>query len=537
MGMELAKYQKSKDIRCAGGFEAVVRVDKHIGFREKIRALGLKNPNKGDVPLEDATLMYLGARIFFPNSILETPERIKETIIAEELGIEHEHINPDLFYRMLDYFTDDVQEAIIKEVNGRILNRFMWNLQDIQETYRKEVVNGLSEELSQSVLADIDTTIIHSEGRECELVKRCYNAANPSQRYGSKLVLTHIRSIKIPMFFPLVEGNKADVKQLRPTVESLERLYPNVRFTFVGDRSMFDAEVLDDVAKKHDIIIGGKLNSRIKRIWKEREDELEWKVISTKEVSVGCKKREYKIYSAKTEIDFEGYKGPMYAHFFYDEERAERERKEEMEKEVAERILREKIEQMLLSEKGRRKITKKLVRQIEEELGDIAEKYRIDIRLMVEKVANGEKEAEDKQGWYGKFLVHTSNRNLSSKTVLEKYRGRAEVEEGIKTLKSALRIRPVYIWNAARVKAYIFLVVMAYLFLSVIRFCMDEKEQKMLPQRFVEKRLNITGEIVRKNGKLIFESDGINDLRAILQRIDSKFAAPPSSAGVTARSL
>lgn len=535
--MELPKSQKSKDIRCAGGFEAIVRVDKHIGFREKIRELALKNPNKGDVSLEDAALMYIGARIFFPNSILETPEKINESIIAEELGIKHEHVNPDLFYRMLDYFTDNVQEAIIKEVNGRILNKFKWNIQDVQKTYRKEITDGLSKELSESIIADIDTTIIHSEGKECDLVKRCFNPTNPRQMYGSKLVLAQIRGIKIPMHFPIMEGNKADVTQLRPSVESLEKLYPNTRFTLIGDRIFFDAEVLDWIASKHDFIVGGKLNSRIKRIWKEKEPELQWKVVSEKEVMVDGKKRTYKITSARIEVEFDGYDGPMYAHLFYDEERAEREGKGRAEKEKGKRTLREKIEQMLLSDKGRRKVTKKLVKQIEEELGDIAKKYRIDIKLMVEKIANSEeKEVEDKGEWDGKFLIYTNNRNLKSKTVLGRYRGRAEIEDGMKTLKSALRIRPVYLWNAARVKAYIFLVVMAYLFLSVIRFCMDEEVQKMLPQRFVEKKLNFTGEMIRRKGKLIFESDYIDALESILQMIEQKFSAPPPSVGVTAGS-
>lgn len=59
MRMELAKSQQSKDMRCAGGFEAILRVDKHLGFRETIRELQLKNPNKGDVTLEDAGFQIL----------------------------------------------------------------------------------------------------------------------------------------------------------------------------------------------------------------------------------------------------------------------------------------------------------------------------------------------------------------------------------------------------------------------------------------------------------------------------------------------
>jgi hypothetical protein len=36
--------------------------------------------------------MYLAARILFPSSVLETSDRIKASVIPEEMGINPEHI-------------------------------------------------------------------------------------------------------------------------------------------------------------------------------------------------------------------------------------------------------------------------------------------------------------------------------------------------------------------------------------------------------------------------------------------------------------
>jgi len=512
---------RDKDIRNGGGFRAIARVDKYLGLRETIRKMELKNPLKCDVTLEDAALMYLAARILFPSSVLELPDRIKAAVIPEELGINPEHITPDLFYRMLDKFTVEIQEEIIKRVNREILNRFKWDLLYMQGNYRFEIASALGEELKEALLADIDTTVVHFEGKKCDLVKRCYNAANPSQIHGIKLVLAQMRSIKLPLLFPVMEGNAADVKQFRPTVLELEKLYPGEKFIFTLDRGMFDGEDLKYAAKRHIVIIGGKLTKRVKEMWPSQE---EFRLVKSEVVPSGRTLKNYRIYAARKKVYFEEYEGELEGHFFYDEARADRERAEIKIKASAMAQLRSKIEAMLLSEKGRKKLTKKLLRQIEVELGQLARQYKIDLKLVVEKVKNGEAiEEADEDKWCGRFLIYSTSPKLKSSTVLEYYRGHAAVEEGVKTLKQTLEIRPVYLWNADRVRAYIFLVGMAYLFLSVILFCLPDKERRIDPARFVERRLNFSGEITRdKEGKK-FISDQVDDLNHILNRIDKKF--------------
>jgi len=58
--------QKDIDVRGAGGFKIIKEIDGFLGFSNAIQRKELKNVNKTSVSLEDACLMYLSSRIFFP---------------------------------------------------------------------------------------------------------------------------------------------------------------------------------------------------------------------------------------------------------------------------------------------------------------------------------------------------------------------------------------------------------------------------------------------------------------------------------------
>lgn len=460
---------------------------------------------------------------FFPSSIRTTSEKLKKTVIPEYLSIDKDQINQDTFYRTLDYLTEDVQSEVRESVNKRILDKFGWNMKDISDSCDLEI----SEELADSLLIDIDPTVIHSEGKACSLVRRCYNPTNPLKRYGTKLVLAHVRNLKIPLLFPLKEGNAADVKQMEPTLKNLDAEFPKVKFTIVGDRIMFTAKVLNKYRHKYNFIIGGKMTSKNKREWEEAKPKM--KVIKKKKVKVNGKKKIYQIWAARIEREFEGYEGPIYMHLFYDEERAEREKKDRERRMEGEKKIREKIVKMLDSEKGRKKITKKLEKQIKEELGDLAAQYDVNINLVIKRI-NGKtktKQEKDSDKWNGKFIVYCTNKKFRSKTILENYRKHNEIEDTIKQLKRCYKIHPKYLWNEKRLKAYKFLNLMAYIFVAVAMLFLCDKES-ISHRRFIEERLQAYGELKKYYGKYRFESRDANRIITDLQKIRAKlFPKPP----------
>lgn len=63
----------------------------------------------------------------------------------------------------------------------------------------------------------------------------------------------------------------------------------------------------------------------------------------------------------------------------------------------------------------------------------------------------------------GKFVVHSNDDSLTAEDMALGYRQLQRVEEAWRTLKSGLRLRPVFHWAVHRIHAHVFLSVLALL--------------------------------------------------------------------------
>jgi transposase len=61
----------------------------------------------------------------------------------------------------------------------------------------------------------------------------------------------------------------------------------------------------------------------------------------------------------------------------------------------------------------------------------------------------------------GVLMVETTDMNLSAEEVIRRYKELAEVERGWRSLKSTLLLRPVYHWTEERIRAHVFICVLA----------------------------------------------------------------------------
>jgi len=61
----------------------------------------------------------------------------------------------------------------------------------------------------------------------------------------------------------------------------------------------------------------------------------------------------------------------------------------------------------------------------------------------------------------GMLLLETTDMESPSAEIVKRYKELAEIERGFRTLKSALKLRPVFHWTEDRIKAHIFLCVLA----------------------------------------------------------------------------
>jgi len=61
----------------------------------------------------------------------------------------------------------------------------------------------------------------------------------------------------------------------------------------------------------------------------------------------------------------------------------------------------------------------------------------------------------------GKLVVESSCTDLTGQDLIERYKELSDIERAFRTLKSTLEIRPVYFWTEKRIRAHVFICVLA----------------------------------------------------------------------------
>jgi len=91
----------------------------------------------------------------------------------------------------------------------------------------------------------------------------------------------------------------------------------------------------------------------------------------------------------------------------------------------------------------------------------------------------------------GKFVIKTTEKNLSLKEVVFKYKDLADIEDGFRDLKDFIRVAPVFHWRYRRVKAHIFICVLALLLERYLEQKMHKAGLNISARKVIEKLKNI----------------------------------------------
>jgi transposase len=87
----------------------------------------------------------------------------------------------------------------------------------------------------------------------------------------------------------------------------------------------------------------------------------------------------------------------------------------------------------------------------------------------------------------GKLLLETTNKTLTPSEVVHQYKELQDIERCFRTLKSSLDIRPVYHWVDRRIRAHIFLCIVALQLHRLMRSRLHEAKIFTSPERVLEK--------------------------------------------------
>ena len=118
----------------------------------------------------------------------------------------------------------------------------------------------------------------------------------------------------------------------------------------------------------------------------------------------------------------------------------------------------------------------------------------------------------------GKYLLSTSDRHLSAEDIALGYKQLLEVERAFRTLKSTLRLRPVYHSKDERIRSHVLL---CWLSLLLVRIAEVETGQSWPEIRRLMQQQNLV-DLCGKNGRVLQHTEPTSQQRNILNKLNMK---------------
>lgn len=370
-----------------------------------------------------ACMIMVINRLIAPKSKLSVAEWYNRIYIPE---LEDKKFDYQHFYRALDY------------------------LQKAKEKIEKDIYLNLVDLFSLKVnIVFYDLTSTYFEGTECEISEHGYSR---DRRPDKKQILLGLVTTKqgLPIAHEVFSGNIADKSTVEGIIKDLKRRFQIEKCIFVGDRGLVSSDNLDFLQQEdYQYIVALK-----KRQSLEVEDILEPDLSKYTQIEDNLKALEVtKGQSLRYIICHNTEKAKD--DFFFREEaiRQAQEKLEKLSKSIASGRL-----------KRQKPITVKVVKAL---LKKNALKYfafEVDpfsYHLKDEVITK--EELLD-----GKYILKTNVKELSVEEVIRSYKVLSSVEQAFRSIKDFIRLRPIYHYKPQRVKAHVFICVLAYLIEKII---------------------------------------------------------------------
>lgn len=412
-----------------------------------INAIGLK-PMMSSKDGKELKLVIalIVSRIVHPGSKLATARSMSSetcsTALGELLGIER--VSETDFYHAMDWLLkrqDKIESALA----------------------RKHLGEG------SLVLYDVSSS--YFEGQCCPLAKRGHNR---DKKQGKLQIVYGLLCDKkgCPVAIEVFEGHTADPKTLKGQIEKLRDRFGLERVILVGDRGMLtSARIREELAPQDglDWISALKAPS-IRKIMKDQQ--IERSLFDRQDMA------------EITHPDFPGER-LIVCHNPLLEQKREKTRQDLL---AATEKQLEKIKNAVL----RKRKPLRSVKEIGLAVGKIINKYKVakHFKLTItEDFISWQRKAEaieSEARLDGFYIIRTSveEKELSTDETVKVYKGLSLVEQAFRSLKTVdLKIRPIFHRLADRVKAHVFLCMLAYYVewhmrerLAPILFDDDDKE-------------------------------------------------------------
>jgi transposase len=252
----------------------------------------------------------------------------------------------------------------------------------------------------------------------------------------------------IPLCHHVFPGNTVDKTTVKEVVSDLKSRFNLARVIFVGDRGMLSDDNLTYLMEEGlDIIVAHPV----------RRNALAQEVIQNL-------KKQINPSSEGEQICEDVRKGVRFIMAYSPDiaKQSKQSRQERLEK--ADTWLKPVLERLAKPEgRGRKGTPQGTYDRIRDYLRDrnLLRWYQVELDNGVISLKKNRKALNWEATVDGILLLETSDMTLPSQDIVKHYKELAEVERGWRSLKSSLQLRPVYHWTEQRIRAHIFICVIA----------------------------------------------------------------------------
>lgn len=372
----------------------------------------------------DCVVAMLVARIIAPGSKLATSRALaketKTSTLAELLGVED--VDEDALYEAMDWLL-----ARQPKIEASLAKRH----------------------LAEGTLVLYDVTSTYFEGRHCSLAKLGHS------RDGKKGTLQLIFGLLCdsrgcPIAVEVYQGNTGDPKTLAQQIVKVRERFGLKRVVFVGDRGMLtEARIREELRPKDLEWISALRAPAIRKLVDSGSLQLSlFDEIDLAEISDPAFPDERLVVC----------KNPLLA--------AERTRKRSELLEMTEREL-ELIVQATRRKKRCLKGKDKIAMRVERVIGrfKMRKHFAIEIDEDAFRYERKDESIAAEAALDGIYIVRTNvaREHLDAEQAVAAYKSLSQVERAFRSLKTIdLKVRPIHHWTADRVRAHIFLCMLAY---------------------------------------------------------------------------
>lgn len=346
------------------------------------------------------------------------------------------------FYRALDHLL-----GMKKKIENHLYGRF-------RDLFHTEV---------DLVFYDLTSSYFEGEGPEG---LACLGYSRDHEPGKSQVVIGLVMCNGLPIGHEVFEGNRVDQKTVKEILAKLKNQFKIKRCIFVGDRGLVSKENLEILEKYEEF-------ESILALRKRRNNEVK-EIMLGPEPLIYCRiddDLEYQEVSGKDGLRYMVCRNPEIAK----EQRAKRQNDmAEIEKELGE--LKAKVESQ------KRPSLKKIIKSMEEILshryGHRLYRYELDEKNRSFKYFKKDEEIKLENELDGVYILRTYEQDLTPEEIIESYQDLQDVERAFRSMKTPLELRPFFHHKEERVRAHVFICVLAYTILKVVEKMLHDVDIK-----------------------------------------------------------